>query len=181
MNATGPSPVVLVKLRESTVALLMAQRLGDETLDAVTARLARVTSPDRQVRAAVSAPPGAIREGSGTRRSPQAGKYGLRLLGETLRAGTLAGAFGALIDRLTELDPGVVEKLAPRRSRKRAYVAKERAAIHPGRPDLPVRRTRSGWWISANIGSADLDRALRAVCAASGLTYGRDVCFLGKL
>lgn len=41
MKATNPSPTVLVRVRESTVALLMARRLReDETLDAVIARLA---------------------------------------------------------------------------------------------------------------------------------------------
>jgi hypothetical protein len=108
----------------------------------------------------------------------ETGKYGLELLGEPLRASTLAELFGALIDRLAELDPEAVEKLSTMRSTKRGFVSREKNAIHPGRPDLPLRRTRSGWWISANIGTEDLERALRRTREANDLVYCRDIRFL---
>ena len=66
------------------------------------------------------------------------------------------------------------------RSAKRGFVSREKNAIHPGRPDLPLHRTRSGWWISANIGEEDLQRALKRTCEANDLVYGRDIRFLGK-
>jgi hypothetical protein len=65
-------------------------------------------------------------------------------------------------------------------ARKRAFVAKNRSAIHPRRPDLRVLRTASGWWVSANIGTANIERSLRAACQASGLSYGDDVQFPGR-
>jgi len=108
------------------------------------------------------------------------GKYGLELLGDTLRADTLPQLFGALIDRLVELDPKAVEKVSPLRAATRGFVSREQDAIHPGRPDLPLLKTRSGWWISANIGKEDLERALRRTCEANGLVCGHDIRFLGK-
>ena len=60
MNVIPPSPTVLVSLRESTVAMLMALRSDDETLDAVTARcadLARNASPNEKAPVPVLAPP----------------------------------------------------------------------------------------------------------------------------
>jgi hypothetical protein len=113
------------------------------------------------------------------RRQQETEKYGLELFAETLRANTLAGLFGALIDRLAELDPKAVEKLSTMRATKRGFVSREKNAIHPGRPDLPLRKTRSGWWISANIGTADFERALRRACEANDLVYGSDIRFLG--
>ena len=170
MTATKPSRIVLAQLRESTVALLMARRLReDETLDAVSARLASSGLPN--LSQPIALPPL-------TSRTRATGKYGLELLGEPLRASTLAELFGALIDRLAELDPEAVEKLSTIRSTKRGFVSRDKNAIHPGRPDLPLRRTRSGWWISANIGIEDLERALRRTCEANDLVYCRDIRFL---
>ena len=177
MNATKPSPVVLVRMRESTVVLLMARRQHkDETLDVVSARLASSGLPNQSQ--PIALPPLTSRTHAAARCQRETGKYGLELLGEPLRASTLAELFGALIDRLAELDPEAVEKLSTMRSTKRGFVSREKNAIHPGRPDLPLRRTRSGWWISANIGIEDLERALRRTCEANDLVYCRDIRFL---
>jgi hypothetical protein len=181
MTAPMPSPIVLVPLREATVALLMAQRQrDDETLDAVSARLAHDRLPDGMP-AIGSLPLPSASEGRES--APTVGEqYGLELFeAETVLTATLPELYGALIDRLAELDPEAVEKVAPMRSRKRGYVSREKNAIHPGRPDLPIRRTQSGWWISANIGEEDLKRALKVTCTANDLVYGHDIRFLGKI
>jgi hypothetical protein len=164
-------------MRESTVALLMARRRHkNETLDAVSARLASSELPNQSQ--PIALPPLTFRTREAERCQRETGKYGLELLGEPLRASTLAELFGALIDRLAELDPEAVEKLSTMRSTKRGFVSREKNAIHPGRPDLPLRRTRSGWWISANIGTEDLERALWRTCEANDLVYCRDIRFL---
>jgi hypothetical protein len=167
-------------MRESTVALLMGQKLHkDETLDAVIARLAGSGSPDPEP--AIAPPPPTPPMRADARWSRGAGKYGLSLMGEVLRADTLPKLFRALIDRLAELDTKAVAKIATRRSRKRGFVSREKNAIHPGRLDLPLLQTRSGWWISANIGTDDFVRALKCTCEANNFDYGRDIRFLGTI
>jgi hypothetical protein len=178
MNTTKPSPVVLVRMRESTVALLLARQLcKDEALDAVIARLACTGSPEPKPPIVLTPMP---RIGVSARASQEYDKYGLELFGATLRASTLGRLFGALIDKLFELDTKAVEKISTIRATKRGYVSREKNVIHPGRPDLPLLKTRSGWWISANIGTDDLERALRCACEVNGLVYGRDIRFLGR-
>jgi hypothetical protein len=179
MTATS-SPVVLVRMREATVALLMAQKLHkDETLDAVSARLASSGPPLLNPGPRTALTPPMLQLGVGACSQRERGKYGLELFGETLRANALAELFGALIDRLDELDSVAVEKLSKEHAAKRAFVSREKDTIHPGRPDLPLRKTRSGWWISANIGTEDLERALKRTCSANDLVYGHDIRFLG--
>jgi hypothetical protein len=81
------------------------------------------------------------------------------------------------VDAIHDLDPAAIERLSGMKARTRRYVAREREQVHAGRRDLPVLQTRSGWWVSANIGRPDLIRSLRALCRASGLRYGRDILF----
>jgi hypothetical protein len=43
-------------------------------------------------------------------------------------------------------------------------------------------RTRTGWWISKNVGMEDIVRSLRALADAAGLSFGQDIIFpLGKI
>lgn len=192
----------LVELSQSTVALLISQGLHDaETIDNIIERHfkrnnvsgdQRTTPPkateartpparrsmlpknhagevlSRQVKPWLSAPS----------RARQAQKYALIFLGEELRADTLGQMFVELIDSLSIVAPDGVDKLATMKSRKRAFVSRSQEAIHPGRPDLKALETKSGWWVSANIGRRDFNRALTALCEATGLTATKDVCLL---
>ena len=76
-----------------------------------------------------------------------------------------------------DLDPSVIEWLSEMKARKRRYVARKPEQVHAGRRDLPVLQTRSGWWVSGNIGEDDFIRSLKALCRASGLHYGQDIRF----
>ena len=105
------------------------------------------------------------------------GKYSAEFLGIRISAATLPEIFSQIVDLMAGVAPEALEILAKRKSRKRRFVAHDRHDIHPGRRDLPVMRTSSGWWISGNIGSVDLKRALRELSVAAGLTFGRDVVF----
>jgi len=172
MRTPVNSPTMMVPLRESTVVLLMKRRLyPEDTLDRVVERLAADPVPPRT--RPVS--PTARRE----RRSPisWADRYEVAILGEVLTAPTLAQLFAAAVDLLAALDPAVIVRLATMCARKRRYVARFEAEVHPGRPDLGVLQTASGWWVSANVGQADVRRALKALCDAAGLTFGKDVVF----
>ena len=171
-------PTVRVTLSEPTLALLIARRKHeDESLDVIVARLAagRATCPAPAAEAAESKP--VAKRKAPAREIRETGKYRLELLGETIFADRLGDLFAGFVDLLASLDPSAVERLATMCARKRAYVSRRRQEIHPGRPDLQTLKTRSGWWISQNIGQVDLERALRAACFATGLVYGRDVAF----
>jgi hypothetical protein len=181
MTALMLSPVVLVTLQESTVALLMAQRQrDDETLDAEIARLAGYRLLSRLPAIGIPPLPSALEDRVSAPTAEE--QHGLELFGaETLRAATLPELHVALIDRFDELDSEANEKIAALRSRKRAYISRDKNAIHPGRPDLPVRRSQSGWRISANIGRRDLWRTLKATCTANDLVYGHDIRYRSLL
>ena len=106
-----------------------------------------------------------------------AGKYSAEFLGVGISATTLPEIFSQIVDLMAEVAPDALEILAKRKSRKRRFIARDRHNIHPGRSDLRVIRTSSGWWMSGNIGSDDLKRALRELATAAGLAFGRDVVF----
>lgn len=181
MKTQTHAPFMAVKLRESTVTLLMAQRANaDETLDAIVARLAAANTPGLEAPPLQpeTKTPSAPREPRG---NGSDGKYAVEMLGEPLRASTLGEMFAKVVDTLYEVAPDAVERLSKRRARKRAFVAKDRNAVHPGRPELPTLPSRTGWWVSANVGTEDLQRALRALCEASNLEYDTDIRFLGKI
>jgi hypothetical protein len=78
---------------------------------------------------------------------------------------------------MAELDPAVLERLAAITARNRRYVARSKAEIHPGRPDLATIKTHSGWWVSSNVGARDVQRGLMALCQVGSLTFGTDVRF----
>ncbi|WP_146204840.1 hypothetical protein [Jannaschia seohaensis] len=82
-----------------------------------------------------------------------------------------------MVDAVHHLDPAVIQQLSAMKANVRRYVANAREDIHGGRTDLPALQARSGWWVSANISTVDLERGLRALCRAGSLDYGRDVRF----
>lgn len=108
---------------------------------------------------------------------PQAGRYSAEFLGAPLAASTLPEIFTQFVDWMEEIAPEALLGLAAIRARTRRFVARTPEAIHPGRPDLAVVKTSSGWWISKNIGQDDLKRALRALAQAAGLRFGEDIKF----
>jgi len=108
---------------------------------------------------------------------PPSQKYTTEFLGKTVTTRTLPEVFAKIVDMTDDVAPEVLESLSKVSSRTRRFVARNPERIHPGSPHLPVMRTDSGWWISKNIGQEDLKRALRALCSAAGLRFGKDVKF----
>jgi len=86
--------------------------------------------------------------------------------------------FAELIEPLSIVAPECVETLSTMKSWKRGFVFRSREAIHPGRSDLNTRMTQNVWWVSANIGRRDFNRALGALCKATGLIVSKDVLLL---
>jgi len=156
---------ILVPLDEQTVARLLSQQNAGESLADVIDRLCsreEATVDSRVMPTAIE---------------PMAGKYKATFLGETVSGETLPALFSRIVDMVAEIDPAALERLANMKARTRRYVARTKEVIHPGRPDLPVMRTRTGWWISANVGTEDIARNLRALADAAGLSFGRDIRF----
>lgn len=104
-------------------------------------------------------------------------KYHGELLGQKLAASTLPMLLGQFVDQMACVAPEALEELSYRRSRKRRFVARRWESVHPGRPDLGVLQTTSGWWVSSNIGKEDLIRALKELASSAGLQFNRDVRF----
>lgn len=166
----------LVELSQSTVALLMAQRQHDtETIDNIIQRhLNYVGSDERQSKT----PPRATHIRAPQQKlSAKSEGYKGEVLGKPIRSETLASFFAAVVDTIYDVAPEAIAQLAQMRARTRAYVARTRTAVHPERIDLPTKKTSSGWYISENIGRKDLVRALKALCQAADLSYGRDIRF----
>jgi hypothetical protein len=181
---TSHSPAVLVTLRESTVALLMTLRQNEgETLDSVAARCAgtaiEATPQVRQARPAplLAEPPTYVVRHIPTSTWPTttSGYYRIKVFDVPIGARTLGKLFAAAVDAIHDLDPAAIERLSRKIAYTRRFVALDKKDIHAGRLDLALLQTRSGWWVSGNIGRRDLTRALHELCKAADLEYGQDV------
>jgi hypothetical protein len=186
MTMIQPSLTMFVTLRESTVAMLMALRENGETLDAVAARCAeaaRQATPAASILAPGLSPPTpevpttTVAARASTWPTNSSGFYVMSVLGEPVCANTLGGLLRNLVDAVHDLDAVAIERLSRMKARTRRYVSRAREDVHAGRRDLRVMQTRSGWWVSANIGRRDFVRSVRALCAASDLRYGSDIRF----
>ncbi len=88
----------------------------------------------------------------------------------------LTRAFELLIDR----DPSFAERFAslPVHGRRRRYLAREREALYPGRPDLSdefAQEVVTGWWLSTNHSLDSIDRIIRLAAEAAGLAFGEEL------
>jgi hypothetical protein len=166
MNIGFGSPLVLVPMRPATLALLDGRRRSEnETLDSVVERLAGSPCGSENAPEFTHAP------------SPATAGHRAEVFGEIVGAPTLGRLFGVVVDRINEIAPEAIEALSRKRARIRAFVAYEKCGVHPDRSDLRVVQTRSGWWVSANVGETDVRRGLRALCGAAGLKFGEDIRF----
>ena len=120
---------------------------------------------------------GITEPGFDSRQMPPDRKYAADFLGERLNTSTLPEMFAKFVDLTAEVAPEALDLLSSKRANRRMYISRTQDGIHLGRPDLPVMRTQSGWWISKNIGQDDLIRGLRALAQASSLEYGSDIRF----
>ena len=167
---------ILVPLREKTIATLAKLRKSpNESLDDIIGRTAKLEPENSN--GASSAPP-----------SPHPSqepdfaakpKCSVEVLGQLVGADSLSQMFAEVVDLVHGLAPEVLEKLATMKAQKRRYIARSRHDVHPGRSDLLVIGTRSGWYVSRNVGKRDVERALRALCEAANLVFGIDIRFAG--
>jgi hypothetical protein len=161
---------MMISLPEATVARLLAMReTSDECVATVVDRMlstetpTALTSQTMQEKRQMSAIP--------------QGKYTCEVLGTKLQASTLSSLFGEVIDLINVVAPDALLRLSKERTTKRRHLSQEKAGVHLVARHLPVLRTRSGWWISKNISRLQTIAHLRALCAAAGLEFGKDVLF----
>jgi len=165
MNPTGnPMTAILVPIDKKTATRLLAQCGPGETLSDVISRLSK--RENGKSKAVLARPV-----------SKRAEKYVGTFLGEKIAASTLPEFFAKFVDLAARLDPVSMERLADMKARSRRYVSRRKEDIHPRRPDLPVMRTQSGWWISKNVGCDQVKKALQALAEATGLGFGTDIRF----
>ena len=105
------------------------------------------------------------------------GKYYAEYLGVGFAKWTLPEVFAVVVDMTEIVAPEALVRLSQIKTTRRRFVSRTKEAVHLGAKRLPVMQTASGWWISKNIGQEDLKRALRALCSATQLSFGRDLRF----
>jgi len=174
MSVQSDSSIFLVPISEKIVARLISLRAAnDEPIEDVVARLAGIDE-----RAPSMSRPECGPQDQPIQYSHNGHGYVAEVLGERVEASSLGSLFAGVVDLISQLDPAVIERLSSMRARTRRYVSKTKSEIHPGRPDLKTIRTRSGWWVSGNVGLDDARRALNALCVAGSLEFGVDVRFV---
>lgn len=110
-------------------------------------------------------------------RPQQTSKYEAFFLGQTIRGNRLADIFAQVIDLTHSMAPEVIEKLCNAGSHSRRLAALSPEGVHLSSPHLPTLKTRTGWFVSNNIGKQQLVAALKVLCRLSGLEYGKDIAF----
>ena len=121
----------------------------------------------------------ASREPIPTRSADRPQKYACEVLGLILSGSTLPEVFAAVVDLMDDLDPAVLEKLSVMRpSNARNYISRNKEKVHIRSPQLESLRTKSGWWISKNTGRSQVNKALRVLCDAADIEFGKDLRFL---
>lgn len=87
----------------------------------------------------------------------------------------ITGVFEALGRR----DPRFFDKFAalPKHGRRRRYLARDKAALYPGHPELHSQSVEvgDGWWLATHSSSAMKERIIAMACEVSGLRFGQDV------
>lgn len=148
--------------------LLTLRRSEHESLDEVLRRVLppakpRVTEAER----AMAATP-----------STDGGGVSYTLDGETHVASDATEAMINILSDLAQYDDNFYPKLAEKvRGRTRNHIARSRAEVYPGRPDLAryVKEVGPGWFIGCNIANREKNKILRAACDVMGLDFDRDL------
>lgn len=117
------------------------------------------------------------------RRIPsQEAKYYCRIFDAWVTADSLREIWVWAVDKMYELDPGVIERLQARRTPRgtRRYCADRPDEVHIGAPHLitEVARTKCGKYVSFNFNVMGCRRYLQVLCKVAGLEWGKDMEFV---
>ncbi|MDR0534923.1 MAG: hypothetical protein LBG65_00965 [Puniceicoccales bacterium] len=101
-------------------------------------------------------------------------------LGERHFYSNATEAVVAILGLLQKRDPSFLENLERQlrdRRGKRQMIARTKADLYPGRPDLEKdsRTLPDGWLFGSNVSNARKEILLRVAAGVAGLQYGRDI------
>lgn len=108
---------------------------------------------------------------------PHSTDLSAEILGQRVLGNTLPDLFARCVDTIHDLDPSAIERLAGKKTHARRYVARRSEDIHFKSPHLKAMKTKSGWWISANVCKQQVAKAMRHLAEAANLTFGVDFIF----
>ncbi|HHX45117.1 MAG TPA: hypothetical protein GX714_14195 [Chloroflexi bacterium] len=108
------------------------------------------------------------------RRSPS-----VTFQGQVYPARTATAAMLQAMRLLAQYYPGFLDRFAmEKHGKKRRYVATDRFALYPGRPDLAETASVQivpGWWLSTNHDRGTMKKIVRMACQSAGVAFGRDL------
>lgn len=112
--------------------------------------------------------------------SGEASAVGFNLLGRFTPCRNARDVLVSAIEALAARDSSFLDRFVslPRHGRTRRYVARERAALYPGRPDLASEHShklKSGYWLGINISRHQVEQILQTACEVAGLRFGGDL------
>ena len=78
-----------------------------------------------------------------------------------------------------ERDRTFLERFAARKhGKKRRFVARDRADLYPGRPDLCETHAVElipGWWVGTNYSKRSIGEIIELACEVVGVRFGTDL------
>ena len=101
---------------------------------------------------------------------------GFIIEGERVETGTAIRTLIEILKRFDRSDPEFMARFAPKAiGTRRKLVARNRADLYPGRPDLEQQHARdlgNGWWLGGNISSTGIRRYVATACRIAGVEFG---------
>lgn len=104
-------------------------------------------------------------------------RIGFTLQGVDVDARTAVDVYRRVIAALIEQNAGFASRFAEMGGRTRAYLARDRETLFPGRPDLQDQSAEmpGGWLLGLNLSRNDIEKRLRLACDAADLRFGQDL------
>jgi len=171
---------LLIELVTDKVESLCGYKPDPDTVATFLKQVAGLSS-------APTPPPPAVRRVPATPTTPSGispvvdtSSIGFVLLGEKHAARNARDVLITAMEALAARDPSFLDRFAalPKHGRTRRYVARDRADLYPGRPDLAqehAHQLRSGWWLGTNLSRRAVERILEMACGVAGLSYGSEL------
>ncbi len=108
------------------------------------------------------------------------GKFQYEIFGVKRQARSAVDAFIDILTTLSKCEsslPHSLSLVAPANSRN--HIARTKAEVYPGRPDLGknAREFYLGWFAGINIADREKIRILRLACDILRLKFGKDIVF----